>query len=274
MCSIDAWKFAQASTLYDNLLAGVPHEIIGIHDAPSLAEGYNRGLARAEGDLLIFSHDDVLILDSAFAEKLTHRMQHYDLLGFAGTTRCIHPLWFAAGWPCLRGAVAHPASDAPRNLLFNLYGASGWPVSDGIEAIDGLCMIVRREAAQAVGFDARVFDGWHLYDLDFSFALFRAGYKLGVCCDIPLIHASSGNFDAAHLHYAERFTHKYAQYMQPDLSPKLRPEGASACFSGMRALLAHWNESTLCRADLALQRQFAPAHPANPVNPAPLPGCD
>ncbi|MDR1648038.1 MAG: glycosyltransferase family protein [Zoogloeaceae bacterium] len=256
ICSIDAWKFAQASTRYDTLLADFPHEIIGIHDAQSLAEGYNRGLARAQGDLLVFSHDDILILDSAFADKLASRMQHYDLLGFAGTTRCVYPFWIAAGWPHLRGAVAHLVRDFPQRLCFNLYGAPEWPVADGIEAVDGLCMIVRREAAEAVGFDAHTFDGWHLYDLDFSFALFRAGYRLGVCCDIPLIHASSGNFDAAYTRYAERFSQKYAPCMQPGLTPKRSPEAAPAHFSGTKALLAHWNETTLRRADLALQRRL------------------
>jgi len=35
---------------------------VRIPDARSLAEGYNRGLRRARGDLLLFSHDDVRIV--------------------------------------------------------------------------------------------------------------------------------------------------------------------------------------------------------------------
>ena len=37
ICSIDALKFAQVSACYEQLLDGFPHEIIGIHDARSLA---------------------------------------------------------------------------------------------------------------------------------------------------------------------------------------------------------------------------------------------
>ena len=63
ICSIDPSKFATCARHYEQLLAGRRHEIIGIHDAKSLAEGYNRGLARSTGDIIIFSHDDVLILE-------------------------------------------------------------------------------------------------------------------------------------------------------------------------------------------------------------------
>jgi hypothetical protein len=36
-------------------------EIIGIHDARSLADGYNRGIAQSRGEHIILSHDDIEI---------------------------------------------------------------------------------------------------------------------------------------------------------------------------------------------------------------------
>ena len=86
ICSIEAAKFARVSERYKTLLAGHPFEIIGIHDARSLAEGYNRGIDQSDGDILVFSHDDVLILDSGFADKIVDRLARFDLLGFVGTT--------------------------------------------------------------------------------------------------------------------------------------------------------------------------------------------
>jgi hypothetical protein len=256
ICNIDAWKFAQASTAYERLLAQTPHEIIGIHDACSLAEGYCRGMEQASGEILVFSHDDVLFLDTDFASKLETRMETWDVLGFAGTTQLLYPIWFAADWPHLHGAVSNPYSRDPRFLHLSIFGASDWPVVGNIAALDGLCMIARHEVAKAVGFDAHTFDGWHLYDLDFSFAAHLAGYKIGVCCDMPYIHASAGTFlSDDHIRHAERFVRKYPEHIHLEHQPPLAPFGKSGLFSGQQALLASWDESTLRRATLALRYQ-------------------
>ena len=106
VCSIEALKFARICECYTHLLSGYPHEIIGIHDAASLAEAYNRGIAQASGDILIFSHDDLLILDPLFADKIVDRLHTFDLLGFAGTSKLITATWFGAGQPHLRSLPA------------------------------------------------------------------------------------------------------------------------------------------------------------------------
>jgi glycosyltransferase involved in cell wall biosynthesis len=99
VCSVNAVRFTQISECYEQLLADVPHEIIGIRDARSLAEGYNRALQRARGDIVIFSHDDILILDPDFARKISARIREFDLLGFAGSPRVVADNWFSAGFP-------------------------------------------------------------------------------------------------------------------------------------------------------------------------------
>jgi hypothetical protein len=62
ICSIDARKFERVSQNYRQRFAGRDVEIVGIHDARSLAEGYNRGIARSRGERVILSHDDIEIL--------------------------------------------------------------------------------------------------------------------------------------------------------------------------------------------------------------------
>jgi GT2 family glycosyltransferase len=263
ICSIDAWKFAQTAECYAGLLAGIPHEIIGIRDAKSLAEGYNRGMAQSGGDILVFSHDDVLFLDPDFGAKITDRMSSWDLLGFAGASRLIYPLWSAADWPHLHGAVCHPYYDfSPAYLRFSIYGATSYPVAGNIQALDGLCLITRRAFAESIGFDAATFDGWHLYDLDFSFAAHLAGGRVGVCCDMPYIHAtksvqSSQNTLAGedYTKYAQRFFMKYQPHMQADYLPPPAPHGLSCHLPGHFALKAVWNEATLKRATLAMRHE-------------------
>jgi hypothetical protein len=256
ICSIDPWKFAQTSQCYESLLAGFPHEIIGIHDARSLAEGYNRGLAQSSARLLIFSHDDILILDPEFGQKIHQRLQDFDLLGFAGTSRLIDGRWFSAGYDWNHGVVAHHHRGC---INLSLYGVSPWPVVDNIQAIDGMCMMARREAALEIGFDELTFDAFHLYDLDFSYSAWRAGKKLGVCCDIPLIHASTGAYDAAHEQYARRFVAKHAAALAANAAyPAVKqPDGTGSYFSSHHALLAAWQADILQRADIGYQRHKA-----------------
>ncbi|MDR0701358.1 MAG: glycosyltransferase family protein, partial [Azoarcus sp.] len=217
ICSIDPLKFAEASEMYESLLAAVPHEIIAIHDARSLAEGYNRGLRRARGGIVVFSHDDILILDPDFARKISARLQDFDILGFAGARRVESGYWWHAGVPWASGVVA--STEGP-SLYLSAWNTDPWPVVDGIQIIDGLCIMARQETAREIGFDETVFDGFHLYDLDFSFSAWRAGKKLGVCCDIPLIHASSGDFGEDHREYSRRFLAKHRDALPFSPSPK------------------------------------------------------
>lgn len=252
ICSIEASKFARISESYRHIFREQDYEIIGIHDAQSLAEGYNRGIAKASGDILIFSHDDILFLDDSLPEKLAARLEEFDVLGFAGTSKVITGTWFAAGQPHIHGVIAHAR---PKQALMSLdvFGVEAWPVIPNIKAIDGLCMIAKREVAEAVGFDATTFDGFHLYDLDFSFSAWKAGYKLGVCCDIPLIHESAGNFDERHFQYKLAFGQKHLNALEAGEShPK--PDGLGIAMQDVDALRRAWQAPILRRATVTLRR--------------------
>lgn len=257
VCSVEAAKFAHLSASLEQLLDQYPHEIIGIHDAKSLAEGYNRGLAKSTGDIVIFSHDDILFADRNFAAKIAERMRDYDILGFAGTSKLITATWFGAGQPHIHGAICHAKRNRP-DLALNIYGVGTWPIVDGIQALDGCCIIAKRQVAEAIGFDANTFDGFHLYDLDFSYSAYRAGYRLGVCCDIPFLHESSGNFAYQHLHYAERFVMKYLTELGGTNPQDIvsEPPGRGAGFSDYPTLLRAWNAETLLRATIAMRRAY------------------
>ena len=261
VCSIKPWNFAQVSTHFERLLAGVPHEIIGIHDARSLAEGYNRGLRRARGDIVVFSHDDMTFLDSQFAQKIAIRMQSWDVLGFAGASRLIQPVWFAAR-EHLSGAVCHWSRRQAHCFSLVIYGAQNWPVTGGIEVLDGLCLIARHEVAAAVGFDSETFDDWHLYDCDFSFAAHLAGYKIGVCCDIPYIHASTSVQDSRssfvtdiYQKHAERFSRKYEHQRRILPFDQCSARTTNCLVHDHESLTRLWTEEVFRRATLSIERR-------------------
>jgi len=60
----------------------------------------------------------------------------------------------------------------------------------GLQALDGLLLATRRETALRLGFDEATFDGWHLYDLDFSLRAAQAGLDCATCNDILVVHGS------------------------------------------------------------------------------------
>ena len=120
ICSIDPAKFARVTANYAQRLKAVDHEIVAIHDARSLSEAYNRGVARASGDAIVFSHDDVEHLRSDFAAELLASLERVDIVGAAGTTRCVDAYWAAAGHPHVHGACAFP--DAGGRAHLSIYG--------------------------------------------------------------------------------------------------------------------------------------------------------
>jgi hypothetical protein len=208
ICSIEPRRFAAASASWQRSLAGVPCEIIGIHDARSLAEGYNRGLQRAQGDVLVFSHDDVDVVTPDVAQRLGTHLASFDVVGIAGTRRLIGGGWFFAGDPYDFMLLITPHPETGRPIL-QIEGA-GSLVMDGMQALDGVFFAARAEVARALRFDAVTFDHFHLYDLDFSFRAYLAGYRLAVCRDLLLVHASNGSFDPRWDMYRLRFEAKFA----------------------------------------------------------------
>jgi GT2 family glycosyltransferase len=207
ICSIDPVKFAAVSRQYAQVFGAGPFEIIHIPDARSLAEGYNRGVARSRGDVIVFSHDDIEILTPDLRGRLLGHLEFADLLGVAGTTRLRDARWVGAAPPYVYGQIAEVN---PERKCFDvsLWGVPGRRV-DGIQAMDGVFLCAKRAVVDAVPFDAETFDGFHCYDIDFTFRAHLAGKRLAVCNDIHLIHASAGSFDDRWAEAARRLHAKH-----------------------------------------------------------------
>ena len=210
-CSIDSARAESIERHYRALLGHEPHEIIAITDARSLAEGYNRCLNQAHGDIVIFSHDDIEFLDPAtWLARLKAHLTEFDLLGLAGTTKVISAAWAGAGPPYAFGQIGElDGSVEPFRVLIFAVPA---PVVPGIQAVDGLFMAVRRNVIERIRFDEETFDGFHCYDTDFSFSAHLAGFRLAVAADLPCLHASTGHFDQKWEHYAIRFAKKHGTH--------------------------------------------------------------
>jgi GT2 family glycosyltransferase len=208
ICSIDDQKFTRVTDSLAQALGADSVEFIRVQDAKGLAEGYNRALPHAHGELIVFCHDDIEVLSPDFKDRLLGHMEQADLVGVAGASRVISGRWANACPPYIFGQIA---SFDPQT---NLYGVWLWGTParriNHIEVLDGVFMCAKRQVAQAVPFDAQTFDGFHCYDLDFSFRAHQAGFRLAVGCDLLLLHWSTGNWNAQWQRYEEAFRQKHA----------------------------------------------------------------
>ena len=212
VCSVETDKFERVRALYHRLLAGVPHQILGIHDARSLCEAYNRALRAVRGDIVIFSHDDVDILAPDFAGCLVAALARFDVVGVAGATRAAGPAWSWAGHPHVHGWITHrSAADGDWRVSIS----SPWPIVAGAQLLDGVLIAGWRRVFEAVPFDAETFDGFHFYDVDFTLRAARAGWRIGICGELLVVHQSEGRFGADWERYADRFRAKYPELDSP-----------------------------------------------------------
>ena len=208
VCSINRARLDECVARYRAAFADEAFDLIVIDDAKSLAEAYNRGIASARGANIVFSHDDAFPISGAFADRLATHLEQVDVVGIAGATAALSGFWGYAGQPHTHG---HVVASAPGGSHVDLlvWGAAGRRV-DGIRLLDGCLMAARRDAAAAIGFDAQRFDGFHLYDADFSFRASAAGRAVAVASDITVFHRSPGAFDAEWHRYNEKFVAAHA----------------------------------------------------------------
>jgi len=214
-CSIDPARERSARRGLEAALAPTPCEFHVVRNPPSLAQGLNRVLEAAQGELVILCHDDIEVLAPRLDVALRGALGHADIAGVAGATHAAGPAVLWAGQPHVHGWVTYPRGDelevAPLSLRCGNIA--------GIEALDGVFMAMRRDVAKSLRFDAEIFDGFHFYDLDFTYRAHLAGMRLCVTTDVLLVHASEGSFDDSWRRYADRFVAKHPGLGEPQGSP-------------------------------------------------------
>lgn len=209
ICSIRPEYFAHVERKLAKQFACHQFELIGIHDAISLCEGYNRGAARASGEVLIFCHDDIDIVHADFGERLLCHLAHHDVVGVAGASKLVNADWSHAGVPHVHGQIIHkPAGQA--DYLYLAIGLQA-EMMQNICALDGVFIAMRRTVWEEVRFDERTFDAFHGYDIDFTYRAHQAGYRLAVPADLLLIHFSTGKYDLKWQTFNRMFLKKFLE---------------------------------------------------------------
>ena len=187
---------------------GEAQELISIVAPTSLAAGYNEGLRRSTGDMLLFCHDDIEFLSRDVAAIIKRHLEPFDGIGVAGTNRLEGPSWTSSGYPYIFGQVAHGRPPPRQGFDVSVYNASGIAHA-GMQAMDGLFLVFNRAVVEEIGWDEATYTAFHMYDLDFTFRAYSAGKRLAVVSDIPIIHQSSGDYGGDWKREAQKFMEKH-----------------------------------------------------------------
>jgi hypothetical protein len=151
---------------------------------------YNRFITENNKDKkIIFVHDDVLIEDLFFEEKLDLAFEKYDIVGLAGSKKC--DLTRPPAWHLMSekqdhvGEVAHSSNKIVWTTCFG-------PTNDRALVLDGLFLAVNVKRLLDTGtkFDER-FD-FHHYDITFCLKANQNKLKMGVA-PIKVTHFGLGD---------------------------------------------------------------------------------
>lgn len=173
---------------------------IAFENRRALPAVYNERIEAADpADLLVFVHDDVWLDDYFWADRVCTALAQYDVIGVAGSRRCLpgHDGWAfvttASGThemedaTYLSGMVGHGKNPGGELTVF------GTTPSE-CELLDGVFLATWKRTLQARGvrFDPRFH--FHFYDLDFCRSARAAGLRLATW-PICLTHQSEGVFN-------------------------------------------------------------------------------
>ena len=204
LCTIRPERAARARASVERALGEADVLFDVVTDARSLSEAYNRILDRSRTERVILCHDDIEVVGRGLDRALARAFGQADLVGIVGAERVTGPAVLWAGHPYLHGQVAYPreagfeaAPLSPRRGIVT-----------GMQALDGVFLAIG-PGARAHRFDERTFDGFHFYDLDFTYRAHLAGLRLAVTTDFMLVHDSEGRFGDEWAAYSRRFLDKF-----------------------------------------------------------------
>jgi hypothetical protein len=182
---------------------GVVHEIIAFNNQDGkkgICELYNRGVQRAQYDMLCLMHEDIEMQTMGWGAKVMEIFMENPKLGLLGVAGGGYKSLVPSGWYnadlelngefycCLIQGFKHSGVEEyldyrnPRNEQLSV-----------VAAIDGCWMCTPKSIALENPFDEKLLTGFHAYDIDYSLAVGR-NYDVAVTYEVLLRHFSEGAF--------------------------------------------------------------------------------
>jgi GT2 family glycosyltransferase len=178
------------------------------NNTQGLSHIYNQEIMLAKNDpaILVFAHDDLLLLGYYWVNDIFNALKVFDLVGVAGNTRRLplQPSWVYTNTQLesdelqfLSGVVGHGNTYPP--AMLNIYGQPGQQV----KLLDGMLLIADSEVLNQhdLKFDERF--KFHFYDMDFCRQAELKNLRMGTW-PISLVHQSGGNYQSESWHQSYR----------------------------------------------------------------------
>jgi GT2 family glycosyltransferase len=182
----------------------------------SLSEVYNKALADAKHDIIVFSHDDIQFETDNWGKKILkhfERQSQYAILTIAGTTDLLSGQWWQEQHKMI-GIVNHQHEG--RKWTSKYSANLGDQIVDVVVG-DGLFFAVQKNKLKT-GFDEE-FNGFHFYDIPFFASNFIQGAKIGNIFDIRVTHLSIGMTNQQWADNKALFEQKYGKNLPLTTAP-------------------------------------------------------
>ena len=209
---------AEASSVRRNLLGTAKYpnslEIIVMDNREKndgLCAVYNQGVAKANGRVLVFMHEDVWMMEKDWDTVLLKKFRELpemQILGVAGSALLVNepwPLWSKAGIPYTFGKVVH-LIEKTGDYFLSLYNEREGDQEAVV--VDGLWFAARKTLFEKCSFDSETFKKFHFYDLDICMQALEFG-KVFVTTDIRVLHKSKGSFKDEWKEWSAIFVEKW-----------------------------------------------------------------
>jgi hypothetical protein len=178
-----------------------------VNNGESLTKSYNRGLAQATYETVVFCHDDIIIETKQWGHKLLKLFDNnpeFGIIGVAGTKNMpVSGRWWENPKK-MYGRVQHTHEG---KTWLSTYSPDLGSELESVVICDGLFFAVNTKRIKSL-FDETV-EGFHFYDVDFCFANYLKGVKIGVTTLIRINHMSIGMTNDAWEANRKAFSIKY-----------------------------------------------------------------
>lgn len=161
-----------------------------INNGESLTKCYNRGLKQAKYDIVVFCHDDLSVETKQWGVKLMKiydKNPEYGILGVAGTKHMSQSGMWWEKRKKMYGRVKHTSGG---KTWLSAYSQDIGNEVEEVIVVDGVFFSCHKGRIKK-DFDETV-EGFHFYDVSFSFSNYIDGVKVGVITMIKVNHQSIG----------------------------------------------------------------------------------
>ena len=191
-----------------------------INNGESLTKAYNRGLKQAKNDIVVFCHDDLTIETKQWGNKLIklfERNPEYAIIGVAGSKFMPESGQWWVNPKKMYGRVAH--THEGKTWLSAYSGDLGQNLEE-VVVCDGVWFAVDKTRIKK-RFNENV-EGFHFYDVTFSFENYLEGAKVGITTAIRINHQSIGMTNDAWEKNRVDFSEAYKAHLPANIKRVLR----------------------------------------------------